>query len=258
MGRDFTTVSELADEHVPVEQVGRLAHRYFWAASRCAGKDVLEVACGAGQGLGYLLSHANSVRAGDITPSLVAAARAHYGDRLLIDEMDAEQLPFADESLDVVMLFEAIYYLPDAARFVSECRRVLRAGGQVLIATANKDLYDFSPSPFSHRYYGVVELRDLFASHGFSCEFFGNVPVDSVSWRQRVLRPVKKLVVRLGLMPRTMAGKRLMKRLVFGKMVPMPAEIDEATASYLPPVSLAASQPNCRFKAIYAAATLQA
>jgi len=39
----------------------------------------------------------------------------------------------------VIILFEAIYYIPDAEKFVEECARVLRLGGKVLIATANKD-----------------------------------------------------------------------------------------------------------------------
>lgn len=255
MNLDFTTVTELAGDEVPIEQVERLAHRYYWAGEYCRGQDVLEVACGAGQGLGYLASLSNSVCAGDITPALVARARAHYGSRVKITEMDAQALPFPDHSLNVVILFEAIYYLPSAERFVDECRRVLRPGGRVLIVTANKDLYDFNPSPFSHRYYGVSELGEIFGENGFSCEFFGNMSVDTASWRQRILRPIKKLVVKLNLMPKTMAGKKLLKRLVFGRLVPMPAEIDQKTAPYTPPTPLGSGQPDCRFKAIYLVAT---
>jgi len=48
---------------------------------------------------------------------------------------------------------------------------------RLLIATAKKDLYDFNPSPHSYEYYGVVELNDLFARHGFEAEFFGDTHV---------------------------------------------------------------------------------
>ncbi len=255
MKTDFTTVTELADDKVPIEQLERLAHRYYWAGEYCRGKDVLEVACGAGQGLGYLASLSNSVHSGDITPALVARASAHYGTRLQIVEMDAQALPFSTSSLDVVILFEAIYYLQSAEAFVNECRRVLRPGGSVLIVTANKDLYDFNPSPFSQRYYGVVELGNLFGGSHFSCEFFGNMPVDAASWRQRIFRPIKTLVVKLGFMPKTMAGKKLLKRLIFGRLVPMPAEINWDTAPYTPPMPLSPVQPNRKFKAIYLIAT---
>ena len=58
-------------------------------------------------------------------------------------QFDAQDMPFEDKSKDVIIMFEAIYYIPDAERFVRECERVLPSGGKVLIATANKDLYDF-------------------------------------------------------------------------------------------------------------------
>jgi SAM-dependent methyltransferase len=101
-------------------------------------------------------------------------------------------MPFDDKSKDVIILFEAIYYLPNVEEFIKECIRVLRPGGCVLIATANKDLYDFNPSPHSHTYYGVVELNELISSHGFKTEFFGDTPVERVPLRQRIFRPIKK------------------------------------------------------------------
>ena len=253
---DFTSVTETPGANVSSEQIVRLAQRYYWAGEYCRSLDVLEVACGAGQGLGYLCSLARSLRAGDITPALVAQARTHYGHRIEISEMDATKLPFPAQSLDVVILFEALYYLPSAASFVAECVRVLRPGGRVLIVTANKDLYDFNPSPFSTIYYGVVELGVLFGSHGFACDFFGDSPLSAVSIRQRALRPIKKLAVKLRLMPKTMDGKRFLKRLVFGKLQPMPAEVDEHTAPRVEPLRISRDGPNRQFKVIYMTATL--
>lgn len=254
MNRDFSSVTELAHDDVSQEQVERLAHRYFWAGVHCEGRDVLEVACGPGQGLGLLAARARRLWAGDLTPSLLGQARAHYGERIALLEMDAQCLPFPAASLDVVILFEAIYYLPRAAAFVEECRRTLRPGGHVLVASANPDLWDFNPSPFSTRYYGVAGLTNLFAAAGFAPAFFGHLPTDAVSWRQRLFRPVKKLAATLGLIPKTMVGKKWLKRLMFGGLVTMPAEIDERTLSYLPPAPLPAGQPDRRFKVIYAAA----
>lgn len=253
---DFTTVTELPGAEVTNEQVERLAHRYYWAGEYCRDRDVLEVACGAGQGLGYLASVSRSLRAGDISPALVARARGHYGGRIEISEMDAQELPIPKHSLDVVLLHEAIYYLPSAERFINECRRVLRPGGRVLIVTANKDLYDFNPSPYSHRYYGVVELDELFGKEGFSCDFFGVTAVNTVSLRQRVLRPIKALAVKLNVMPKTMQGKTFLKRLVFGRLTSMPAEVKPDPAAYVPPAQLPRGKPDHQYKVIYLAATL--
>jgi len=125
-----------------------------------------------------------------------------------------------------------------------------------LIATANKDLYDFNPSPFSNKYYGVVELRDMFAQHGFRTEFFGNTLISNTSLRQRALRPIKKMAVNLGIIPKTAKGKVFFKRLVFGKMTKMPSEIEEGMISYMEPDCISSYEPDKRHKVIYSSATL--
>lgn len=255
---DFTTVTEMAGDDVSKEQVERICHRYYWAGRQCAGKDVLEVACGSGQGLGYLATVAKSVEAGDYTDKILDIARANYGDRFNLKQFDAQDMPYADNSNDVIIMFEALYYIPSAAKFVAECRRVLRPGGQVLIATANKDLYDFNPSPFTFEYYGIAELEKLFADQGFTCKCFGYMPIGEVSLRQKLLRPVKKLAVTLGLMPKTTEGKKLLKKLVFGGLVKMPAEITADMFPYTEPRLLPPATPDREHKVIYCLATLPA
>lgn len=256
MTQDFTSVTEISGDDVTTEQVERIAHRYVWAGQYCQDLDVLEIACGAGQGLGYLLSVSKSLRAGDIDPELVKQAKAHYRERVSIEVMDALDLPFEYNSLDVVLLFEAIYYLPDVEKFITECKRVLRPGGRLLIVSANKDLYDFNPSPFSHTYYGVVELAELLERHGLSADLSGFWPQTKATIKQRILRPVKKIVVSLGLMPKSMAGKKLLKRLVFGSLVPMPAEIDQTMIEYIDPSALDPKVADRLHKVIYCAAQL--
>jgi SAM-dependent methyltransferase len=228
---DYSEVTELAGDEVSREQVERVGRRYAWALPFCAGKDVLELACGTGPGLGLLLKHARRLVAGDISETMVARARAHYGARVNVERLDAQALPFADASFDVVILFEALYYLPRPKRFARECARVLRSDGVVLVSNANKDLYDFNPSPYSHDYHGVVELERLFVALGFECHFWGDTAVGRLSWRQRALRPVKKAAVRLGLMPKTANGKKFLKRLVFGRMDRFPHEITVAPST---------------------------
>jgi SAM-dependent methyltransferase len=252
----FVGVSELAGTDISLEQLQRMSHRYRWAALYCGQKDVLEVACGSGQGLGILNRVAQSLEAGDFSAEILAIAQRHYDGRVGLTRFDAQSLPFAAASKDVIILFEAIYYVPDAARFVQECRRVLRGGGKVLIATANKDLPDFNPSPFSHRYYGAADLARLFETNGFECELFGYLPVGSLSWRQKLLRPVKKLAVTLNLVPKTMAGKKLLKRLVFGRLTPMPAELPPQDMRIDPPARIEA-QPDHTHKVLYCCATLR-
>jgi SAM-dependent methyltransferase len=256
MAADFTEVTELAGAEISAEQLERMAHRYGWAARYCVGKDVVEVGCGSGQGLGLLSKVAKTLEAGDYSAEVLAVPKAHYGARVRLQQYDAQQLPYADASKDVIILFEALYYVPSAERFVAECRRVLRRGGQVLIATANKDLSDFNPSPFSYRYYGAAELGELFRAAGFATELYGYMPVATVSARQKVLRPIKKLAVGLGIMPKTMAGKKLLKRLVFGRLVPMPAELSAPAGELERPTRLTDGVADRLHKVLYCRATL--
>lgn len=251
MTPDYFDVTELSGEKVPREQIERLYHRYYWAGTHCYGKDVLEVACGNGQGVGYLAGIAKSIIAGDCSEKILARAAAHYGDRFEFIRLDAQQLPFADRSFDVVILFEAIYYIPEVERFLDECNRVLRRNGKILIATANKDLYDFNPSPYSYKYYGIKELGSLLTSYQFDASFYGYVSMDGVSIREKMLRPVKKLAVWSNLIPKTMDGKRFLKRIVFGRLAVIPAEVKSGWRHYEEPERLNSEEANIRHKVIY-------
>lgn len=258
MQTDFAEVTEIAGEPITAEQLFRLHHRYAWASGYCTERDAIECACGTGPGLGLLQRVSRTFEAGDISPTMIEAVVRHYGERVRISRFDAERLPCASDSKDVILLFEAIYYLSNARNFVRECARVLRPGGHVLIVTANKDLWDFHASPYTHEYFGVRELGELFAGHGFECEFFGFQDASLGSMRQRMLRPVKRLAVEFGLMPRTMSGKRWLKRIVFGPEVQMPAELEagDSDYTYIPPELIECGRADSRHKIIYCAARL--
>lgn len=251
----FLEVTELSGDEISQEQLERMANRYYWAKPYIEGKDVIEAACGTGQGLGYMASIAKSLIACDISDEVLAIPRAHYGDRVKIMTCDAMALPFADNSADTIMIYEAIYYVPDYKKFFAEAHRILRPGGHLLIVSANRDLYDFNPSPYSHVYLGAADLTRELGKAGFDVvEMGGNTAVSKISIKQKILRPVKKIVVSLGLMPKTMAGKKLLKRLVFGEMVQMPSEIDANTCAYTAPDPVAKDTPCHSHKVLYCAA----
>jgi SAM-dependent methyltransferase len=253
MTSHFVHVTEQQGQGVSEEKLERHVSRYVWALEFCRSKDVVEVACGGGQGLQLLKREARSLIASDVSDEVLVATRA-TNFNVDIRTLEAENIPCADASIDVVILFEALYYLPYPEKFFEEARRVLRSGGYLLIATANKDLFDFNPSPFSHRYLGVAELGSELGNCGFETSFFGGVRTDRVSLRQRILRPIKYGVVNLGLMPKTIGGKALLKRLVFGKMRPLPASVDEATAPYEAPEPISAGVADRVHKVVFCAA----
>ena len=258
MTAQFIGVTEIAGQKISAEQLDRTCHRYHWATRRAEGRQVLEVACGAGLGIGLVAAAVATMAAGDFSPEVLDNARAAVPEDVALSVFSAEDLPFEDGSFDTILMFEAIYYVPRPEQFFAEAHRVLRPGGELLLVTCNKDLFDFTPSPFSHCYYGVLELGEALGRFGFATRFYGYTEVGRLPLRQRVLRPIKAIAGRLGLIPRTMHGKSWLKKLFFGRMTEMPASIAELAYSYSEPVPLAADRADKLHKVIYCIATRDA
>jgi ubiquinone/menaquinone biosynthesis C-methylase UbiE len=98
-----------------------------------AGKSVLEVGCGMGQGLNFLSRLVNADRLVGLDLSAAAVRRANAvlsrGDALRFVQGDAERLPYEDNEFDVVINVESSHNYPDLGRFLSEVARVLKPGG---------------------------------------------------------------------------------------------------------------------------------
>ncbi len=252
---DFSQVTEVAGEQVTREQIQRMLTRYLFAAQYCDGKDVLEVACGSGQGLGLLASTAHRCIAADYSDFLLQKVAQHYHTRVPLLRLDAHDLCFKDASFDTIVLYEAIYYLKDPEMFVKDCNRVLRPGGTLLMCTANRDLPDFNPSPHSYQYFSPQGFTHLLGGLDFKVECYGDCQVDDQDPLHRILSFVKKTVVRLNLMPKTMKGKKLFKRIVFGKLVDLPAELTADGWDGILPKPINPHKPDRQHKVIFAIGT---
>ena len=180
-------VTELPGHGATREQISMLHTRYGLAGELSAGKEVLELACGPGIGLGHLAKQARRVVGGDLDENNIAVARQRYGNRIEVAVIDAQKLPYEDNSFDVVLLLEAIYWLPNPDAFVSETKRVLRPDGIVFLSSANCERPDFHPSPYSTHYFSAVDLKQLLSTHGFAVELYGGFAVGGGGMRDRLL-----------------------------------------------------------------------
>jgi ubiquinone/menaquinone biosynthesis C-methylase UbiE len=95
---------------------------------------VLDVGIGAGENLAYY-SAADEIFGIEPSPELLAMARG-FARRVALPvtllRADAEQLPFAPESFDTVVLTMTLCSIPDASKALQEVRRVLRRDGRLL------------------------------------------------------------------------------------------------------------------------------
>ena len=102
-----------------------------------AGKHVLEISCGHGGGASYL---ARTLRPAtytgiDLNPhGIRLCEQRHKVEGLAFFRGDAEALPFASETVDVVINIEASHCYGRFPQFLAEVARVLRPGGHFLYA----------------------------------------------------------------------------------------------------------------------------
>jgi ubiquinone/menaquinone biosynthesis C-methylase UbiE len=253
----YETVTEQPGVGANTEQLDALHTRYRLAGDLGEGKDVLEVGCGSGIGLGYLARRAKSLSAGDYDERLLGIARKQGVGVRVLRQIDAHDLPFDDASFDVVLLLEAIYYLRDPRAFLASARRVLRPGGVVFICSANRERPDFNPSPFSVRYYSAAELSDMLAKSGFVPRISAGFPIRRDGLRASVLHFARSMAIKLNLIPKTMAAKAILKRLAFGRLVPLPERFDESVGRFQPPVPVSSAEPVRNHKVLYAVGTVR-
>ena len=102
-----------------------------------AGERVLDVAAGNGNATLAAARRFAQVTSTDYVPALLDKGRERAraeGLSVHFEAADAENLPFADASFDVVLSTYGCMFAPDHARTASEMMRVLRPGGRIGMA----------------------------------------------------------------------------------------------------------------------------
>jgi len=192
MAAVYTT--EITSESIPSDNPihQRLLRPYVLAPQYVKG-DLLEVGCGEGRGIDWLLPAINSYTAIDkIAPVIEKLQRKYPGAKFLSGNIPP-LAPFADESFDSVVSFQVIEHIQDDRLFLKEIHRVLRPGGFALITTPNKP-YSLSRNPWHIREYTAQELTDL------ARNFFSNVTMRGIAGNDKVMEYYernKKSVARL-------------------------------------------------------------
>ena len=120
-------------------------------AERCAllqPDRILETA--AGTGVVTLAVHRSAPKAEfvatDINPAMLEfAARKLTSERVSFQPADAQNLPFSDNSFDLVLCQLGAMFFPDKIRANQQARRVLRPNGRYLLVTFNR--LELNPVP---------------------------------------------------------------------------------------------------------------
>lgn len=250
---DYTGVTETPGTLVSHEAASMALSRYELVRQLATGRRVLEIACGSGQGLRYVAREASWTVGGDITAALLERAQEHNQGAVPLVRFDAHHLPFANASFDLIQIHEAIYYMHDPSSVFEECRRVLRSGGVLVISSINPDWPDFNPSPFATGYLSAAVLETALLKSFSEARIQFGFAVKPPTALGVAVSTLKQVSVKLNLIPKTMGGKALLKRIFLGPLVPVPAELTPGCAPVdTPQHSTLDSSP--RFRIIYAVA----
>ena len=115
-----------------------------------AGRRVLEVGAGAGQGSRWLAAQGASVVATDLSAGMIRQGRAldRAGGAVPFTQCDALALPFGEATFDLVFTaYGAVPFVADSARLVREAARVLRPGGRFVFSTTHPVRWAFPDDP---------------------------------------------------------------------------------------------------------------
>jgi ubiquinone/menaquinone biosynthesis C-methylase UbiE len=110
--------------------------REFFNFGSFAGKKVLEVGVGLGTDLVQFAKGGADVSGIDITQRHLALAARNFevrGMHANLQYAAAAAIPFESESFDVVYSFGVLHQTDNTVRSISECHRVLKPGGELIL-----------------------------------------------------------------------------------------------------------------------------
>jgi len=151
------------------------------------GERALDVGCGRG-GTVHVLTNfykPTAVTGLDLSSKAIEFCRqAHKDKRVSFHEGDAESLPFADASFDIVTNVESSHSYPNIHRFYSEVHRVLAPGGHFLYtdALSGPQVTD-AIAYLNHLGLTLVRDRDITKNVLLSCDAIASTRVQAFDQR---------------------------------------------------------------------------
>ena len=137
---------------------------------------VLDIGCGGGMNINRMAQTAKKVYGVDYSIESVNLSKEvnEYlirEGRVEVHEGDVMDLPFDDDTFDIVTAFETVYFWPDIIKSFGEVKRVLKPGGMFLIGCesngTNNLAMKFFDKVIDMTFYEDKDLREFLGNNDF-------------------------------------------------------------------------------------------
>ncbi|GAA1636033.1 demethylmenaquinone methyltransferase [Brevibacterium sanguinis] len=144
---DVASRYDITNDVLSLGQARAWRRSVSYAVAAGPGERVLDLAAGTGTSSMSFTHHGAEVVAGDISEGMLAEGRRRHP-KIDFVYADALDLPFEDESFDVVTISFGIRNVHDVDRALAEMLRVLRPGGRLIVCEFSTPTF----SPFARVY----------------------------------------------------------------------------------------------------------
>ncbi|MDF3001124.1 MAG: putative methyltransferase [Bacillota bacterium] len=135
----------------------------------------LDIGCGTGTVLINLVNGKRRLYGIDLSEKMVEISRDRLQENAVIEEADAERLPFEDNLFDLVLCNASFHHYPNPREVLQEIRRVLKPQGTLIIGEGYAfqpfrlllNLYFRFADTGDFHSYGIHEFRKLLQRSGF-------------------------------------------------------------------------------------------
>jgi ubiquinone/menaquinone biosynthesis C-methylase UbiE len=153
------------------------------------GQSVLGVGCGTGHNLAFFKELGLKATGIDISKPMLDIAAKKLGSEVELYRGHAEELPFDNDSFDIVTLITVLEFIPDPTKVLREAARVARE--QIYLGLLHKTsllaIIRRIKGSFRDSIYNRAKFYSIWGIEGLVKRALGDLPLD---WRSTLLLPL--------------------------------------------------------------------